>query len=281
MVVGDILSNNVRLFPDKMGIVDESHRFSWDQVNQRVNCLANAMKGLGLKRGDRAAMISENCHQCAEFLFAVARAGFMGTFPSYRLGPGNLANIIADCQPTIVFVQDKYLPDLDEIVRQTGDIDHIIVMGESDSYEQLITSHDPTEPQVEVDEEDGCILQYTTGSTGRPKGVELTHRNIITNCILRLFFGRQPEACVYMSAVPKIEVENGFYSIFDGQHIPIGLKGPAWHNYPRRVERFKREFDPKFLSNPPQPWDIDEIEKRHPELVTQETKDAVKRKAKR
>jgi hypothetical protein len=85
----------------------------------------------------------------------------------------------------------------------------------------------------------------------------------------------------YMSAVPEIEVKNGFYSIFDGQHIPIGLKGPAWHNYPVWVERFKQEFDPQFLSNPPQPWDIDEIEKRHPELVTQEAKDAVKRIAKR
>jgi len=85
----------------------------------------------------------------------------------------------------------------------------------------------------------------------------------------------------YMSAVPAIEVKNGFYSIFDGQHIPVRLKGPAWHNYHIWAERFKAEFDPKNLSNPPQPFDIDEIQKRRPEFVTQEAKDAVARVAKR
>jgi len=85
----------------------------------------------------------------------------------------------------------------------------------------------------------------------------------------------------YMSAVPAIEVKNGFYSIFDGQHIPVRLKAPAWHNYHIWCERFKQEFDPKGLSNPPQPFDIDEIEKRHPEFVTQEARDAVAKVAKR
>lgn len=84
----------------------------------------------------------------------------------------------------------------------------------------------------------------------------------------------------YMSEVPAIEVKNGFYSIFDGQHIPVRLKAPAYHNYHIWVERFKQEFDTNNLSNPPQPFDIDEIQKRYPEFVTQETKDAISRIAK-
>jgi hypothetical protein len=85
----------------------------------------------------------------------------------------------------------------------------------------------------------------------------------------------------YMSAVPKIEVETGFYSIFDGQHTPVRLKGPAWHNYQVWCDRFKAEFDPNGISNPPQPYDIDEIAARHPEFVTQEAKDAVDKVAKK
>ena len=84
----------------------------------------------------------------------------------------------------------------------------------------------------------------------------------------------------YMSAVPEVEVKSGFYSIFDGQHIPIRLKGPAWHNYQIWCDRFKAEFDPNGLSNPPQPYDIDELVKRHPEFVTAEAKEAVDRVAK-
>jgi len=85
----------------------------------------------------------------------------------------------------------------------------------------------------------------------------------------------------YMSEVPAIEVKNGFYTIFDGQHIPVRLKSPAYHNYHVWAERFKEEFDPKNLSNPPQPFDIDEIQNRHPEFVTQEARDSIARVAKR
>lgn len=84
----------------------------------------------------------------------------------------------------------------------------------------------------------------------------------------------------YMSTVPAIEVKTGFYSIFDGQHIPIRLKGPAWHNYPVWCERFKAEFDPNGVSNPPQPFDVDEIAARRPEFVTQEARDAINEIAK-
>ncbi|MFC1869741.1 FAD-binding oxidoreductase [Chloroflexota bacterium] len=79
----------------------------------------------------------------------------------------------------------------------------------------------------------------------------------------------------YMSAVPEIEVKTGFYNFFDGQHIPIRLKSPAWHNYDIWCDRFKAEFDPKGVGNPPMPFDIDELAERHPEFITDEVKKAV------
>ena len=63
MVIGDIASYNARLFPNKIGIVDENNRLTWGEVNRRVNSLTNAMLGAGLKKGDRVAIICENSHQ--------------------------------------------------------------------------------------------------------------------------------------------------------------------------------------------------------------------------
>jgi hypothetical protein len=71
----------------------------------------------------------------------------------------------------------------------------------------------------------------------------------------------------YTSAVPLIEKGTGFYSIFDGQHTSLAQKGPNWHNYHMWCKRFKKEFDPMGLSNPPQPYDVDEIIKLHPEFA--------------
>jgi hypothetical protein len=83
----------------------------------------------------------------------------------------------------------------------------------------------------------------------------------------------------YMSAVPEVDAETGFYSIFDGQHIPLRLKSPGWHNYHVWCDRFKAAFDPKGLSNPPQPYDVDEVVKAHPEFVTASAQKAMDRLA--
>ncbi|MFC1969178.1 hypothetical protein ACFLVF_01645 [Chloroflexota bacterium] len=70
-------------------------------------------------------------------------------------------------------------------------------------------------------------------------------------------------------------------TFFDGQHMGAKLKSPAWHDYDIWCERFKAVFDPHNISNPPQPFDIDEIGKSHPEFITQEVKDAVNKAANR
>ena len=57
-----------------MGVIDERARLTWSRFNDRVNRLANALLGLELRKDDRVAIITENCHKYAEFLFAVAKA---------------------------------------------------------------------------------------------------------------------------------------------------------------------------------------------------------------
>lgn len=199
MVIGNIVRNNANLFPNKKGVVDENRTLTWGEVNQRVNRLADAIIGLGLKKGDRAAMIAENCHQCVEFLFAVAKVGVLGVFFNYRLTPQDLESVIKDCKPRVIIAQDKFLSTINKTNCETGSVDHVIALGEGDAYEQLIEAYDSADPQIELSEQDTYILQYTTGSTGKPKAVELTHKNVMNNCIVRFFFGRQPEDCVYMS----------------------------------------------------------------------------------
>lgn len=68
MLVGDVVVSNARNHPDKLGLISEQGtRLTWKEVNSRVNKLANALLALGLRKGDRLAMISENCCQYAEF----------------------------------------------------------------------------------------------------------------------------------------------------------------------------------------------------------------------
>lgn len=240
MVVGDIPIYNARLYPAKPGVVDLDTRLTWEKVNERTNRLAHAMLDLGLKKGDRAAMISENRHECVEFLFAAAKTGVIGFFLNYRFTPESLSDIINDSQPRLVITQDKYLPSLNKMTSKAGSIDHVVVIGEGDGYENLIASYDPGEPRIEVNEYDTYLLQYTTGSTGMPKGVELTHKNVLANATNRFFFGRQPEDCVYMSPGSFFAI-GSLGHVFCALYIGATLVIPPFsgQNFVETIEREK------------------------------------------
>ena len=71
----DFLSIASAIVPDKTAIVFEGKRYTFAQLNERVNRLANGLRGLGVKKGDVVSFIQVNCNQCVETYFAVAKTG--------------------------------------------------------------------------------------------------------------------------------------------------------------------------------------------------------------
>jgi acyl-CoA synthetase (AMP-forming)/AMP-acid ligase II len=198
MVIGDIVVGNNRLFPNKVGIVDEHSRLTWKEVNTRANRLANALLSSGLTKGDKVAIICENCTQYAEFLFAVAKAGLIGVCLNYRLAPNKLAFIMDDCQPNVMFVQDKFRPLMNQIAPDIRRMPDLKVIGKDGDYEPLLASAHSGEPEIEVAEQDTYLILYTTGTTGMPKGIELTQKNWVNNCVVRLWLNRYAFDDVYL-----------------------------------------------------------------------------------
>lgn len=190
MVIGDIVKSNARLFPNKMAMIDHRAKLTWSQINARVNRLAQAMLGLGLKKGDRAAIISESCHEFVEFLFAVAKVGVIGVCVNYRLTAGQVARILNDCTPSILFVQERFAGLVEPVCRDTKSIQQVVYLGgshgDASDYEALLEKSCPDEPSSDVGEPDLFLIQYTTGTTGTSKGAMITHKNVLTNCMMRM-----------------------------------------------------------------------------------------------
>jgi long-chain acyl-CoA synthetase len=186
MLVGDIVSSNARLYPNKICVVDENVRLTWAQFNDRVNRLANVLIGLGLKKGDRVGLLSENRHEYAEFFFAVAKAGLITVCFNYRLTPEQLLRIVNDSQPRAIIIEDKHVSAIETIAKN---IEFVFGIGKKHGcpydYEASLAASSPAEPGVELLEQDLFRLNYTTGTTGTSKGVMLTHKNEIANCLIR------------------------------------------------------------------------------------------------
>ena len=89
MVVGDIVRTTATRYPQKVGVIFEDRRYTWQQVNARVNSLARGLLGLGLKKQDRVAILCRNCNQYLEFYFATAKAGLVAVVLATS-APGSL-----------------------------------------------------------------------------------------------------------------------------------------------------------------------------------------------
>ncbi|MBI2867829.1 MAG: long-chain-fatty-acid--CoA ligase [Chloroflexi bacterium] len=169
------------IVPEREAVVFEDKRPTFQHLQERVYKLANALSGLGVKAGDRIAMLQVNTNACIEAYFATASLNCVYVPLNFRAKAQELQFMLQDSQSSVLLVGQRYtdlvagikdkLPDLKHIIGLEGNIDPL------PNYESLIANgaDDPLFP--EVDESDTTILMFTAGTTGQPKGVMLSHNS--------------------------------------------------------------------------------------------------------
>ena len=174
--LGDALAMNARFFGDKVGARDLERALTFRQWHDRSCRLANALRGIGLQKGDRVCVLAYNCLEWVEVYAAVALAGLIAVPINFRLVGPEITYIVEDCDAKAIIVQNDLLDTL-ESVRSNLPIAaaNTIVFGGNfypggaRSYEKLIGSARADRPDVTVHSDDAFALMYTSGTTGRPK----------------------------------------------------------------------------------------------------------------
>jgi fatty-acyl-CoA synthase len=161
-------------------------RSTWGDVYRRSRRLANALTGLGLRRGDRVATLLWNQTEHIEAYFGVPIAGGVLHTLNLRLHPDEISFIANHAGDRFLIVDDILLPVYEKF-RRLVNFERVIVVpygrGDTpagcDAYEDLLAraSEDFTYPQIA--EDDAAAMCYTSGTTGRSKGVVYSHRAIV------------------------------------------------------------------------------------------------------
>ena len=182
MNVGHLLTKTSRTYPERPSIIYGSESFTYREVNERVNRLANTLKELGLKKGDRLAIVQRNCYQILETIFACFKAGIVVVPINARLHPKEIAYIVEDSGARALVYSEEFIEAIRSIREELGEVEFFICLSkapDSLEYEKLILSGNSEEAEVDVNSEDLAWIFYTSGTTGKPKGAMWTHKTIL------------------------------------------------------------------------------------------------------
>ncbi len=181
MNTSEFLSIANAICPEKVAIVFEDERYSFHQLNERVNRLANALLKLGVEKGDRVAMLQVNTNQCVEAYFAVAKIGAIYVPMNFRARGNELVYMLNSSEATTLFFGGRYVELVNTIKPEVTSVKNFISLDSQQDgmlyYEDIIKSASPDEIFTDIGDDDTTILMYTAGTTGSPKGVMLSHNS--------------------------------------------------------------------------------------------------------
>ncbi len=197
MYIGDYLGRRAIYSPDKLAIIDYGKspewRFTYRQMNERANKLANYFKSIGIGKGDRVAILARDGVEHLDCFFACAKLGAIHTALNWRLHWREVQGIVENTTPKVMIYSDDFkqsVADLESATRNTHyairTYLHIEGAGiaSSQHFETVLQSGAPTPVTCEsLEAEDIAALILTGGTTGLPKAAQVSHRMIAWNTL--------------------------------------------------------------------------------------------------
>jgi long-chain acyl-CoA synthetase len=239
----EALDQTVERFPDRVAL-----RFFLDarlpvpsltyrQLQEATRRFATALFQLGVRKGDRVALMLPNCPQLVVAFYGALRIGAIPVNTNPMYVAREMKEQFEDADAETVVLLDQLFPRLREVHAATR-IRRVIVVDVAEAlpwparlllhlarwrrgerlrvppatdthhFRDLVRSYPPTPPGADLKPSDVALLQYTGGTTGTPKAAMLTHRNLVANSLqARAWFPRAAAGReIFLGAIPFFHV---------------------------------------------------------------------------
>jgi fatty-acyl-CoA synthase len=179
------LTRSAYVFPDKPAVVHGDRRYTYSELEARVNRLASALRQAGLGKHDRVAFLCPNIPAMLEAHYGVPLAGGVLVAINIRLSTDEIGYILKHSGARFVFVDAELEPIITPLDLSGVRVVRVDDTGRAgDPYEDFLAGGSPAPVESWLESEDEMLaINYTSGTTGRPKGVIYTHRGAYLNAI--------------------------------------------------------------------------------------------------
>lgn len=165
--VTKLFEEQVRLHPDKCAVVTSKESFTYSELNERANKVANSLIENGVRREVIVGVVLERCCDFYAVRQGILKAGgaFAVAAPEYP--DDRIEYIFEDAGVPLIITTKEIADERKELFTKLKC--RVLLL------EELLENENTANPDTEIGEHDLCYCIYTSGSTGKPKGVIRAH----------------------------------------------------------------------------------------------------------
>lgn len=192
--LASVLEISTHRFPGKVAVILDDMKLRYADVNAAANKIANGLSAMGVKTGDKVAIMLPNTPHFVLSYFAILKLGAVVVPLNVLFKRHELEYHLEDSDAVALIVWEGFLGEAAEGFAMAESCQHLIVAQAPAStialpegarpLNALLADTSPVFDTVQTQADDTAVILYTSGTTGRPKGAELSHLNMLMNAVV-------------------------------------------------------------------------------------------------
>jgi len=183
----EILELNAKKYPKKPAYFIDKRKVTWERVKKKVDTFSRALELIGVKKGDKIAMLVTNSIEYIVSLLGIQKLGAVAVPINTFLKEDEIAFILNDIEAEILIASSKLSNNIKNIRKKTS-VKKIIwegeykqIDGDNISFSEILSNFESHEVTSLPKIDDLAVIIYTSGTTGKPKGAMLSYKNFFSN----------------------------------------------------------------------------------------------------
>jgi long-chain acyl-CoA synthetase len=188
MSLGQMFEESCTQYAKNVATIHDGNSLTYEALNRAVNALGNELKNLGIKKGDKVAIMLSNCPEFIISYFAIQKICAVAVTLNVLSTPYELRHLLGNSDTKCLITETPLKKKFEEMRGDVPFCHHLIttngLAGDESPFREIIEKGPFTLETPQIAADDPAVMIYSSGLTGRSLGAVLTHHNLMTQANL-------------------------------------------------------------------------------------------------